>query len=295
VNTLRIDVLHHEGDTPKRAERSMMHHIAQHWKRQGHEVRELFGCHSEPAGDLLILHVNLSVIPDDYLQFAKSYPRAINAGLTDIRKRVISGHLLGEGDDYDGPVIVKTDLNAAGVPERHLGILPPERLSMLQSLKKRIGIKDPFAIHNAEDYLTYPSLAEVPRSVFSNRDLVVEKFLPEQHGEEYFQRRYHFLGDAEYNEVHATSRAIHAGDAERYCLRYWEEKEIPEAIKTFRMGLKADFGKIDYVLKDGEVVVFDVNRTPSVGAVETEPIEAEWVKTVSGRLHCGLYMKETWE
>jgi hypothetical protein len=51
----------------------------------------------------------------------------------DISKLAISANLVGRGDAYAGPVIVKTNCNYGGVPERRLKPDPPRR-----SLLRRI-------------------------------------------------------------------------------------------------------------------------------------------------------------
>ncbi len=289
MTPLRIHILHHAKLTPQNLEYAIICHLARRWEQEGHTVTHLLGCVDKGPADVLLLHVDLSRTPKDYLDFATKYPRVLNSGLVDITKRVISRNLVNLDSDYTGPVIVKTDLNCGGAPERLFGVLPRKRpYSLARSIKKRLRIKDPKSIRRPSQYLVYPKLSKVPKSVFSNKALVVEKFQPEQHGNEYFQRRYFFLGQAEYNEIHATSVAIHAGDSDDHCTRYWEVPEIPEQIREYRKSLNADFGKIDYVIQDGEVVVFDVNRTPSSGDVVRDPIAKEWVGTIVERLHTGI-------
>lgn len=289
MKQLRIHILHHENHTRKRMEGTMICHIASRWEKEGHHVKHLFGCQADHHADVLLLHIDLSCIPSDYIHFAEHYPRVLNHQLIDIRKRSISEHLVDQSSNYNGPVIVKTNLNCGGAPERLLGVLPRKQpFSLSRSIKKRLKIKDPASMRRPKDYLVYSQKSKVPKSVFSNEDLVVEKFQPERHGDEYYQRRYFFLGDAEYNEIHATTVPVHANDSDDHCTRYWEVPEIPEQIREYRQRLNVDFGKIDYVIQDGQVVVFDVNRTPSSGNVVTDPIAKKWVGTIVERLHSGI-------
>jgi hypothetical protein len=37
----------------------------------------------------------------------------------------------------------------------------------------------------------------------------------------------------------------------------------PAAVRQFRRQLRLDFGKFDYVMRNGEAVIFDANRTPT--------------------------------
>lgn len=272
----------------------MIYHLAQRWKKEGHTVDHLFGLRYSRSADVLILHVDLSCVPEEYLNFANRYPRVINVGLHDIRKRTISKHLLDRDNSYNGPVIVKTDLNHGGAPERRLGVLPRGRLvSAIRSFKKYLKIESPLSIRKPSDYLVYRNKADVPDSVFCNKALVVEKFQPERHGNEYYQRRYFFLGHAEYNEIHATSVPIHAGDSDDHCDRYWEEVFIPIELRRYRKTLKADYGKIDYVINNGRIVVFDVNRTPSSGNTRTDPIARIWTQRIVDRLHTGIGINDS--
>ena len=290
MNSLSINILHHQHHTEAWAKMSIMAQLAKRWQQEGHTVNYLFGCEVYIPADILIIHVDLSETPREYLSFASQYPKVINLGLTDIRKRTISRNLVAQNDSYQGPVVIKTDLNCGGSPERNLGITAERKpFNLIKKLKKCFNIKDPASIRRPSDYLIYLEKSKVPRSVFNNDGLVVEKFLPEKHGDAYYQRRYYFLSDTEYNEIHATSVPIHASDSDDQCIDYWEEQDIPAELQAYRKELKADFGKIDYVIRDGQVVVFDVNRTPSSGHIQTDPIAAEWVKAIVERLHTGIY------
>jgi len=286
---MRINILHHRNKRTSRVDDCMISQLAERWKQDGLTVNHLHGCDEYIPADVLIMHVDLSCIPDEYLQFASKFPTVINAGLVDIRKRTISPNILTETDVYGGLVIVKSDLNSGGAPERQVGIIRRKAgFSILRKIKKLLKIKDPSSIRKAMDYIVYSNKSKVPNWVFNDDSLVVEKFLPEKHGNEYYQRRYYFLGDAEYNEIHATTVPIHAGDSDDHCIRYWEEPSIPEALRAYRKEFKADYGKIDYVIRDGEMIVFDVNRTPSCGNVATDPYAAEWAQAIAERLHLGI-------
>ena len=68
----------------------------------------------------LHLMLDLSVVPSNYLEFASLYPVAVNGRLADIRKSHVSANLTAPGDGWDGPVIVKSNLNYRGLPEQVL-------------------------------------------------------------------------------------------------------------------------------------------------------------------------------
>jgi hypothetical protein len=95
----------------------MIHDYSAFWREAGHDVVTLYGVDEFVPADALIVHVDLSVVPDEYLEFASRYPVVLNGRVKDIRKRAISRHLVTRGDSYRGPVIVKSDLNFAGASE----------------------------------------------------------------------------------------------------------------------------------------------------------------------------------
>jgi hypothetical protein len=43
----------------------------------------------------------------------------------------------------------------------------------------------------------------------------------------------------------------------------FEEAPTPPELYSIRQRLGFDYGRFDYVLRDGKVVLFDVNRTPA--------------------------------
>jgi hypothetical protein len=62
----------------------------------------------------------MTIVPTDYSALMQRYPRVINRRVLDISKSTISANLVRPGDPYAGPVIVKTDRNYGGLPERRL-------------------------------------------------------------------------------------------------------------------------------------------------------------------------------
>jgi len=103
----------------------LLRFLVEAWRNVGIGIRVLRGIeHFEPA-DGLILHPNLTIVPDDYLAFCKQYPLIINGGVRDISKRMISSSLVGQKDSYVGPVIVKTNFNFGGKSERKMARRSP--------------------------------------------------------------------------------------------------------------------------------------------------------------------------
>jgi hypothetical protein len=111
------------------------------------------------------------------------------------------------------------------------------------------------------EYPVYSSLAEVPAGVFRNRALVVEQFLPEREGDRYFVRQYICLGS------HARSARL--ADSKPFVKRpsaklVDEGLAVPELVLDLRRRLGLDYGKIDYTIHAGQVVILDVNLTPGL-------------------------------
>ena len=178
----RIAVLFHEGDRRRDPREYIVHHLAEFWREDGHAVSYLYGTRHAPPADIILVHVNLSVVPPGYIEFASRYPIVLNGRIRDIRRSTISRNLVRPGDPWNGPVIVKSDLNYAGVPERYMRMTPLEHrwraLRRVRRLVDRIrGDIPPFA--GPRDYRIFDRIADVPAQWFSNQRVVVEKFRPE--------------------------------------------------------------------------------------------------------------------
>lgn len=208
-----------------------------------------------PAADLLFMHVDLSVLPRDYQAVAARFPATVNAGLTDIRKRRLSHHQVFRGDGYTGPVIVKSSLNYAGQPERRAaGETPPPRSA------------SGHVISSKADYQVLPTADDVPDAWWDDEQLVIERFVPERHDGQYVLREWYFLGDAEFTRAEtAPYPVITSGDYRPDLVR-----EIPPNLRRFRRQWQIDYGKIDFVMHQGEAVIFDLNKTPTVARPDTE-------------------------
>jgi hypothetical protein len=257
---MRVAVLFHEGDRPSELSGYIVDHLARCWREDGNSVIYLFGTRRFIPADLLFVHVNLSVVPDGYLEFASRYPIVVNGRIRDIRKSTTSRNLLRRGDSWDGRVIVKSDLNYAGEPER---TLRQSRLTRHIPLWRRAarmvarvtGQQPPFP--SWRDYLVFERLADVPESWFTNRHTVVERFRPEIENGLYHLRMYQFLGNRSSCSRLASPHPIVKASTS---VRVEHIEPHPEII-AWRELLGIDYGKLDYVIHDGEVVLLDVNKT----------------------------------
>jgi hypothetical protein len=220
------------------------------WMKSGHHVTSHAGSERLPDADLAFLHVDLSVVPPAYPAAMEKFPATVNRGVTDRRKRAYSTLLVGRGDGYDGPVIVKTDLNSGGMPERIREEKAKGRL--------RGSDRQP-ATGFRQDYLVYDSVGDVPAQVWSDPALVVEKFIHHVRDGKYCVQYYYFLGDAEFSvAVYSHSRVVKTTAALGV-----EQVPVPENLRALRRKMGFGYGKFDYVLQGSDGVLFDANPTPA--------------------------------
>ena len=223
--------------------------------------------------DVVISHVDLSVVPDEYKEFLAQYPFVINPNVPDISKTKVSNNLVGRDDPYAGPVIVKTDRNSGGFPEarmvgaRHLLRAAAARLASTGRSAGFFRQPEPRAwaelTHiKSGEYPVFSSLGEVPAGIFDNQRLVIEKFLPEVRGDRYHIRYYHFLGDRDIAEIYQSkSKVVKASSS-------IDQDIVPASpeLHEIRKQFGLDYGKIDYVIRDGNLVLLDINPTPGLPA-----------------------------
>jgi hypothetical protein len=264
-----IAILFHENNRKRHLSSYAITFLAEFWRQDGNRVHYLFGTRKFVPADILLIHVDLSVVPDEYLEFASRYPIALNRAAKDIRKSLISVNLVRPGDSYSGKVIVKTDLNYGGSPERIMRRNPSlwRRLSprrFVQDNTDGSGLKAPF------DYRIYDSLAELPPLVFERNDVVVEKFLPEQEENFFFIRHYEFLGDC---ATCTRLAALNPIVKDQTVVRIEEVEPYPEIVQA-RGRLNFDYGKFDYVVHDGGPVLLAANKTTGADRVSSRELNA---------------------
>jgi len=260
VSSKRIAVLFHQADRHYDPARYVVHRLAGCWREDGHDVVYLYGVKRFVPADVVLVHVNLSVVPDKYLEFAGRYPISLNRHIRDIRKTTVSTNLIQPGDGWEGPVIVKSDLNYAGSPERLLGRSwlerkwrPARRVRRL--LVRATGTGVPIA--ESSDYPVFDHVQDIPPEWRTRRGTVVEKFRPEIEDGRYHIRHYQFLGDHwTCMRVSSTNPIVKTTPEVRT-----EAVEPHDEVVAWRKQLKMDYGKLDYALNDGEVVLLDANKT----------------------------------
>ena len=237
-----------------------MRPLSEVWQEQGHTVTVVSGTDTFVDGDIGVLHVDLTVIPDDYLELMRRYPKTINGAVKDISKRRISGHIVTPGDGYEGQVIVKTDLNCGGSVEASLSGRRSFAARCWNAVRRRLPLSFRSEIRSTE-YPIFDSPKKVPPAVWRNKSLIVERFQPERRGDLYCLRSWVFVGDREVSSLYTAHQPVIKGGnfIERILV------DLPDEIREIRRELNFDFGKFDYVMVDGRVVLYDVARTPTLG------------------------------
>jgi len=260
-----VVVLLHEYDTFDHST-YFLRDIVDVWREDGLRVTVLNGPGTRVGAPLAILHVDLTIVPEDYLRFVRNYPAVINGRVTDISKRAISANLVNRDDAFDGPVIVKTDLNCGGVREASLERRGPFLRKCLSASRRML----PWGFRSHLRPSAYPVLeskAEVPRAAWNNPKLVVERFLPEASDGYFCLRTWVFLGASETHSIcYSKNPVVKSSNV----IRREVLGDVPGELRQIRANLGFDFGKFDYVIVDGRVVLFDVNRTPTYGGFERE-------------------------
>jgi hypothetical protein len=210
----RIVVVTHEHDRfqsrrdilLRRASPYLLFDVLEELKRRGHAVRVQCGPAKAHNADIALLHVDATITPADYLDYARSFPFCLNVETADISKRRVSGALVKENDAWQGPVIVKSNLNNRGIPE-----------TFLNRRSERARKPPPFPdTPILQPYEVYGSVGDVPDDILEHDDLVVEKFIPERESDGFAVRFWVFCGERE------------------RCTRYVSPNSLVKASETIR-------------------------------------------------------------
>ena len=258
-----IAVLLHESDNEHTLNHALIKDYSRYWREDGHEVIYIYGTKHFIPADVVIVHVDLSVVPDEYLEFAKQYPVALNAGIKDIRKSVISEQNLNKDDIWSGSVIVKSNNNCAGIPERIRNSKSGRVGKRIMRLMNRLPGKWFLFPLTSNDYKIFDNLSQVPKSFFYRSDIVVQKFTPEIDDGLYCVRNMTFIGD------HVVCTRLKSNHP---VVKGGNSVEIENGIKVhpdmlqlqYEMGF--DYGKFDYVEVDGKAILLDANKTVGFSA-----------------------------
>ncbi|WP_189409383.1 hypothetical protein [Neogemmobacter tilapiae] len=229
--------------------------MAKLWAEDGLKVSA--GRKWAEGADLGFLHLNKTRIKPNEVPIIPNGGRLLNGKALDISKRVISSLLVTPESNWDGRVIIKTDLNHFGIPEAQ-GKKPSWKAKLRSQVAKfswQLARELPF-----KDYPVLSGLRKVPPWVWEDKRLIVEKFLPEIDSGYYCVRGWMFLGQQSYGwKLYSTHPLAKGGTMVKH--DYLED--IPEGLEALRAMHGFDFGKFDYVMHEGRAVLLDANKTPA--------------------------------
>lgn len=234
------------------------------WQNQGITVHVHRGLGAPPPADVAILHVDLTTIPEPYLALARTFPRALNVRVRDISKRLTSTGVIRRGDGYRGPVIIKTNRNSAGMIEAEAAIRAGGPARLIHRIRRVLPWHCRAYLRR---YRIFDRVSDVPFTVWLNPDLVAERFQPERHDRYYCLRTWVFLGELESNSLSYSEEPVVKG---RNVVRRESVPTVPDELRAIRRRLGFDYGKFDYAIVDGRVVLYDANRTPTLGGTGSE-------------------------
>lgn len=220
-----------------------------------------------PGADLGILHIDRTRIDPAVLDGLDPGLRVLNRRVLDISKRRHSTLALAPGDNWGGPVIVKSDRNHFGRPERRTLPLPQRLMTEARARLARLNWR---LVRTLPDgaYPVLPGIEAVPPWVWADPALLVERFMPEREGAHFVLRIWMFLGARSYGV-----RMV-AGDPLvklRSQISHEFTTEVPPELEQLRQHHGFDYGKFDYVIHDGKPVVLDMNRTPTIARLRRTP------------------------
>lgn len=245
---IRIGVLIHENQYKFLLCSYLINELMKHWDRKGYRIYILKGVKHRPQLDLLINHVDITTLSSQYCDLIQHYPKVVNGNTLDISKRNISTQLLHYDSNYQGPVIVKPNRNARGLTDIAFRI--PNGMMIL---KDEIDVAKKNAI-----YKVFKSLKMVPGEYFSNGELVVEKYLPEYDDDMFYLRVCILLGDKHVCARVGSKNGIIKG----INVIFREIIETPKGLLDEMKRRGFDYGKVDFGIHNGEIVIYDTNRTP---------------------------------
>lgn len=245
-----------------------LYEVARLWEASGIKITVQRGPGPVHDADVVVSHVDLTVVPADHVAYLRQYGRVINGNVIDISKRRISNAILNREDDYAGPVIVKTDCNSGGLREAWLA----RRRALPYRFVAKVRNRLPWTMRQqlpTHSYPIFPSAGDVPRAVWANRHFVVERFLCERRRDFYCLRTWVFLGDRETNSLSYSLSPIVKG---ANVVRREVVDEVPAELRRTRIELGFDYGKFDYGIVNDRVVLYDANRTPTLGRFKPDEI-----------------------
>jgi hypothetical protein len=236
--------------------------MSESWKKWGHSVTA--GPVQSITSGVGIMHIDRTKVSPELIP-ATQLP-LLNGKVLDISKHLFSKLRVFPDDPWNGPVIVKSDLNFFGNPER-----PSHSLGYLERAQQQLANRC-WKLARLLPKNNYPILdhvSEVPKWVWKRKDLIVERFIPEKHEDLFSIKGWVFFGDRGYTyQLFSKSPIVKAGSITHYEIL----DSVPQELIELRKAYQYDFGKFDYVEVDGRAVVIDMNKTPTTIAKYDSPL-----------------------
>ncbi len=249
--------IHIVTDTPDPiSKKSLISHLASYWKLAGHRIT--MGPADNIDTDIGILHIDLTRINKESLPENSFHRPFLNGQVIDISKSRFSTLRVMAGDSWDGPVIIKSNLNYYGAPEwrnNSHGFFERKRRKLSEKSWRLARMLPP------HKYPVLPNLSDVPGWVWENPELIVERFMPERERGFYCLRGWVFFGKRGYTyKLFSENSIVKAGNITEYKIL----GDPPPELEEFREANGFDFGKFDYVEHDGRPILLDINKTPTI-------------------------------
>jgi hypothetical protein len=279
--TSRILIQTHRRDSPIEGSKYTLNSLLGFWRQMGLSI--LFQSGLPPwgtvAAEIAMNHICATRTPAPYLNYLCRFPTVINGALVDTSKQLYNRDLLSRGNRYDGPVIIKTKLNSGGANEhKHAGELTRYLNALLRASARPFRRNTHWSTTarlKSRHYPVYDSPSLVPAEVWTNPNLLVQKFQPELEGDNLYRlRSWYLLGDRGFHVVTVGKEPIVKGVniVDRRVANDGTPTELAEVRKTMRV----DFGRFDYVMVGGKAVVYDINRTPKNSPEAVAKYATQW-------------------
>ena len=236
--------------------------IALRWKKMGYEVITHYGTKNLPDADIVILHVDATIVPEEYVECLSQYPVVLNRNVLNISKSMISRNIVRQDDSYPGPVIIKTNANFGGKPEARGKRISHKKTGWLGWLVKKKRDWENADVLNPHNYPIFENKEIIPAGVWKNKNLIVEKFLPEKEDGLFFLRYWIFFGDQGWAGRFGAQDPI-VKFSKRVTID--ELVPVPAELKIVRKNFCFDYGRFDYAEHNGKTVLYDINKTLGVG------------------------------
>jgi hypothetical protein len=285
-----IAILTHVTDDFRQA-RHLIHQIIPRWETMGFNVVVTTDVEPFVPAEVALLHVDLSVVPETCRRLAERYPRVLNGRVFDIRKRRFSQLVVNRNGPDPGSVMVKSDWNHGGRWDFRQRILESSPARLLRPLHLDNALYRALAWLETkrswprrswlspDGYRVYSQRDQVPAEVWKNPNLVVERFISEREGPYYCCRHWLFFGDREVGRRTMSLNPVVKAQSKLEPL----SDPVPDELRAIRHQTGFDYGKFDYGIVNGQVILYDMNRTPGISSHPQR--HTETVEVLSPGIH----------